>query len=79
MNPGKLALVLVGPSARAEDTVVSDVIRTHTRSRNTCNVKIGRLSAVGGRIGPRQMRGQPLRLGSERALHASVVTWEMWD
>ena len=34
-----LLLVLDAPSARAEGTVVLNVIVTHTRSRNTCNVK----------------------------------------
>ena len=39
MRPGKLALVLVGTSAGAEDTVVLDLMRTHKRSRNTCDAK----------------------------------------
>ena len=51
-SPADLLLVLDVPSARAEGTVVLNAIVTHTRSRNTCNVK----SMISGppRAGPRQ-------------------------
>ena len=50
-SPADLLLVLDVPSARAEGTVVLNAIVTHTRSRNTCNVK----SMISGppRDGPR--------------------------
>ena len=43
VRSSNLLLVLDAPSAGGEDPVVWNVIRTHTRSRNTCNVKSGRL------------------------------------
>ena len=43
IGPSDLLLSLGAPSAGATDTVVWDVIRRHTRSRNTCFVKSGRL------------------------------------
>ena len=39
MSPSKLMLVLDESSTEGERTVVSDVLRTHTRTRNTCNKK----------------------------------------
>ena len=50
--PPTLWLVLDATSAGSEGTVVLNVIVTHTRSRNTCNVK----AVVGGppRAGPRR-------------------------
>ena len=56
-----LLLVLDAPSARAEGTVVLNAIVTHTRSRNTCNVK----SMISGppRAGPRRMPMPPARSG----------------
>ena len=38
-NPADLWLVLDAASTESEGTVVLNVIVTHTRSRNTCNVK----------------------------------------
>ena len=51
MSPSKLMLVLDDSRTGGERTVVLDVLRTHTRTRNTCNEKSG----VGGppRAGPR--------------------------
>ena len=43
VRSSNLLLVLDTPSAGGEGPVVWNVIRTHTRSRNTCNVKSGRL------------------------------------
>ena len=43
VRSSNLLLVLDAPSAGGEGPVVWNVIRTHTRSRNTCNVKSGRL------------------------------------
>ena len=62
-NPADLWLVLDATSAGSEGTVVLNVIVTHTRSRNTCNVK----AVVGG----------PPRRGLDHAvfaLGASVET-----
>ena len=42
MSPSKLMLVLHAPSTEGEGTVIWNVIRTRTRSRNTCNAKSGR-------------------------------------
>ena len=55
VSPGDLLLVLDAPSARAEGTVVWNVIGKHRRSRNTCNVKSGRF---------------PVHLGLDHAEHA---------
>ena len=54
VRSSNLLLVLDAPSAGGEGTVVWNVIRTHTRSRNTCNVKSGRL---------------PVHLGLDPAYH----------
>jgi hypothetical protein len=43
VRSSNLMLALNDPSSRGEGPVVCTVIRTHTRSRNTCNVKSGRL------------------------------------
>ena len=40
VRPSELLLVLDASSAWGEETVVWNVIRTHTRSRNMCNIKI---------------------------------------
>ena len=52
VRSSNLLLVLDAPSAGGEGTVVWNVIRTHTRSRNTCNVKSGRLPVHLGLDGP---------------------------
>ena len=64
-GPADLLLVLDDPSAGAEGTVLWGVIRTHTRSRNTCNVK----SMLSGplRAGPRPRRMLLLSSGSSCA------------
>ena len=43
VRSSNLLLVLDAPSAGGEGPVVWNVIRTHTRSRNTCKCKSGRL------------------------------------
>ena len=41
MRPSKLKLVLDATTAGGEHAVILDVLQMHTRTRNTCNVKIG--------------------------------------
>ena len=76
MNPGKLALVLVGPSARAEGTVVLDVLRTRTRTRNTCNAKsVGwRSTYRAGPSHPEKFIAIPLRLRAQSDRGQSVFS-----
>ena len=41
MRPSKLKLVLDATTAGSEHAVILDVLQMRTRTRNTCNVKIG--------------------------------------
>jgi hypothetical protein len=41
MRPSKLKLVLDATTAGGEHAVILDVLQMCTRTRNTCNVKIG--------------------------------------
>ena len=60
VRSSNLLLVLDAPSAGGEGPVVWNVIRTHTRSRNTCNVKSGRL---------------PVHLGLDPAGSERALSW----